>query len=311
MIIERAMPLGGSVTIDGEDVTDELALKSGITAEDIFIDIPKTPVYTGVVYINGIIYALCYENSTKYFYKYDGESWTKLATPEPYYSTNAEVRCTVFNNELYVLSNYKDLHKYDGESWTHLTNLPISIYNSSMFVYNNELHMVSGRLNGSDPYYKWNGESLIQVSIFAKDSTYQYGYSFPYNGKIYCYHQQASINDTYYPCYDITNGIATRCAEMDDKIICNSNVSVFCSAEYQGKLYYTYCKFMHSCSSGLMVYDGQDKSSIHASTMSGDTMSSLCISLFNVEDKIWLARSDKKIVLASRKMYYNEKEKIL
>lgn len=308
MIVERAVPLGGSVTIDGEDVTDELALKSGITAEDIFIDIPKTPVRTGVVYAMGAIYALCYENSTKYFYKYDGESWTLISKNVPCFSSRYDSRSIVYNDEICVVYNNK-IYKYDGEAWTSI-NLPVTTLGQpSMFVYNNELHMVDNDLSGAtNSYYKWDGNSFTLICNITKDSDYNYAYSFVYNDEIYCYHWGLGA-------YKLINGAFARDTSLDGKIInrcSDSNGAFLGHVYYQGRLYYTLntTNMWPHFISGLGVYDGKDASSVHAAQMTNEQLH-MCTSLFNIDDKIYIARDDKKIVLASRKMYYNEKERIL
>lgn len=306
MIIERAMPLGGSVTIDGEDVTDELALKSSITAEDIFITMPKRPIKTGVMYVNGIIYALCEDDSSYYFCKYDGEAWTYLTKPPVKASYCIYV---AYNDEIYALYNMGSLYKYDGEAWTVVTGVKNSY--GSMFVYNNELHIISNVWSKSgNLYYKWDGESLTQVLTFPKYSSSHSAYSFVYNDTVYCCDITGTNNQ--YEMYKIVDGSLVRDTSLDQKII--NKAGFIQTVEYEGKLYYTKDITLESYYpvGGLGVYDGSDKVSIHGATQKYTGGSyNLCVGMFNVDDKMWIARSDSTIVLACRKMYYNEKEKIL
>lgn len=313
MIIERAMPLGGSVTIDGEDVTDELDLKSDMMPERTTIPpIPAQVLQRGVVYLNGEYYAVCKGNSTNYLYKYDGEAWTCIyegyIPVKSVTNANSNVYPVVFNDEIYYYVEYGNphLYKFDGEAWTSITSL-YNVANPYMFVINNELHIITGLVSNNSPYsykyVKWDGKSLTEVYRFYIDTSNKHAiYPFIYNDYVYYY--DAYSNKIYY----IDEGSSKTDSDIDISFLEDTNGII----AHENKIHsiknisyklnnVTYYK------SAVCIYDVTNNVyNENVSTKYLSEAGSKCTHIFDVDGKIHILKGNN--IVKVNKMYYNEKE---
>ena len=138
--------------------------------------------YKNELYMIGSAYAVktgsVYDSSVvpygKYFYKYDGTSWTRL-TDLPYILYNGWA--VIYNDEIHLIgfaledsatNTNKQHYKWIGSGWIVASTLPFPFANAKVVVYNNEIHLL-GFYNGSSSefntaHYKWNGTSWSSVS---------------------------------------------------------------------------------------------------------------------------------------------------
>ena len=75
----------------------------------------------------------------------------------------------ILNNSIYILgcnSSYNYIiRKYNGSTWASLGDLPYKFDNNCATVYNNEIHLMGGTVNGTATnHYKYNGSTWTSVS---------------------------------------------------------------------------------------------------------------------------------------------------
>ena len=124
-------------------------------------------VYKNEIHMLGGIYRGSDTSYSKYHYKYDGTSWSKVSTlPYSFYNGCA----VVYNDEIHILgsgdTSYTKRHyKYDGTSWSNVSTLPYDFYNGCAVVYHNEIHILGSKKSSYSKYhYKYDGTSWSKVS---------------------------------------------------------------------------------------------------------------------------------------------------
>lgn len=290
MMVERAMPLGGSVTIDGEDVTEEMALNSYNISERVVLNIPETQLKDGVMFNDGKIYAACSYVGTgsntyyNHFYVNDGSSWTQLSNlPGNAYFT----RLIFFNNKLHIFW-LKNHYEWDGSSWTQLGSLPFSTGQTSLLIYNNELHIIDSYYQSTstkNQHYKWDGSSWTQVSTLPIDTgMYNVGVAVTYDNSIYYFYKTNA--------YRYSSETGTWSSAITG-IVNYANQSVACA--YKDKLYVGGASGSDKWEY-YSVYDGENLTVVNHSKEIYDILAA--------DDEIWIVSSDKKCTAINKKIYY-------
>ena len=124
-------------------------------------------VYKNEIHMLGGIYRGNDTSYSKYHYKYDGTSWSKVSTL-PYSFHNG--CAVVYNDEIHILGSqngsYTKYHyKYDGTSWSKVSTLPYDFYNGCAVVYHNEIHILGGYYAPEARYhYKFDGTNWESVT---------------------------------------------------------------------------------------------------------------------------------------------------
>jgi N-acetylneuraminic acid mutarotase len=158
------------------------------------------------VVLNNEIHILGSQSYLTKHYKWDGSSWKSVSTlPSDFYRGAAAVvdnkihiqgynqghyiwngktltsaanapgaydhYFVTFNNELHSISG-TDHYKWNGSSWTEVSTIPFEVWDASVVVFNNAIHLLGGDANGDTKHYTWDGSSWKSVSTLPKAVSY-------------------------------------------------------------------------------------------------------------------------------------------
>lgn len=200
-------------------------------------------VYRGEIHLlGGEIYGSYY----KYHYKFNGKSWESVSTIP---SSGVKGAC-VINDEIHIIT-MSNHYKWDGNEWTLVSTLPIDVTAGSIVVkFNNEIHILG--FESGTKHYKWDGTSWVSVSTIPY--SVKYGSAVEYNNQLHLFGGEYQNAFTKHSVWDGTSWVEqTSLSERAN----NSNCVV-----KDNKIYLFVGRAIDRKTSGFMVYDGTEWSSV-------------------------------------------------
>ncbi len=204
-------------------------------------------------------------------YKWDGSEWSSVSTlPYDFYQGCA----VIYNDKICIMGSgnsyeYKSFYSYSSETetwskvgitesipmqivatnhdllsvgkWERLGQLPYSLQNSSVLLYNNEIHIMGSYASSSHykKHYKWNGTEWASVSTLPYD--FYYGEAVVYNNEIHIMGSGGSRQ--YHYKYDGTEWTSVSTLPYEfcrgSAVVYNNEIHIMGSISYK-KYHYKY-----------------------------------------------------------------------
>lgn len=194
---------GTSLAYDGDDTIyylmgsdDEFKFKKYVISQKKWYALPPIPCWyqgAGMAYANGYLYAVCANNSQKFF-RYDSarENWQELSqTPDTINNVGPQALVYDGNDTFYLLrgNNSTTLYKYtiSTDTWeTESSSVPATPGWGASLVYDGSGKLYVFRGNNSTSFYEYDLSTQTWTTLTPAPAAVYYGGSAVYNdGRIY------------------------------------------------------------------------------------------------------------------------------